>query len=65
MNVSNKVWMWLYQKYGMIRTVQTFNSIKTNNCSCLAVMDDVLLNLWNNECEWWSMNARASKIWNE
>ena len=49
MNVSDEVWMWLYQKYGMIQIVQKFYSIKTNSCSYLAITYDVWLNKWNDE----------------
>ena len=35
------------------------------NWSYLPVTNNVWLNLQNNEWEWWSMNASASKIWNE
>ena len=40
-------------------------SIKTNNCSYLAVTQNGRLNQRNNECEWWIMKLIASKIFNE
>ena len=45
--------------------VQKLYSIKTNNFSYLSVPNYGWLNWWNNECEWWSMNVSALKIWNE
>ena len=43
-------------------TKNVFN--QKNNCSYLAVTDDVRLNWQNNECQWWSMELSESKIWN-
>ena len=63
MNISNLVWMWIHWNYGMSQITQKLYSIKTNNCSYVAVPVDVLLNQWNNECDLWSMNVIASKLW--
>ena len=65
MNVSDELWMWLHQKYKMSRIVRKLYSIKTNNCSYLAVPNSGRLNQWNNKCEWWSTNVITSKIWYE
>ena len=43
-DVSDEVWMWVHQKYGMSRIVKIFYSFETNNCSYLAVPDNGQLN---------------------
>ena len=32
-DVSDEVWMWVHQKYGMSQNVQKYYSLKINNCS--------------------------------
>ena len=65
MNFSDEVWMWVHQKCGIIQIVKKLYSIESNNCYYLIVSEDGQFNWRNNKCEWWSMNVRASKIWNE
>ena len=65
MNVGGDILMWVHRKSGMSQIVQKLYSVKIYKCSYLAVIDNGLLNRGNNECEWWSMNVSASKIWNE
>ena len=64
-NMSDEVWMWLHQTYGMSQIIRNFHLIETNNCSYLSVPGNGRLNQQNNECEWWSMKLSAPKLWNE
>ena len=65
MNVSDEVWMWLHWKYGMIIIIQKLYQIKTDTCSYLDIINDVILNSWNNGCKRWHMNLSALEICNE
>ena len=65
MNASDELGMWVNQNYGMYLIVHKLYSIKTNKCNYLSVTDDGWLNRRNNECDWWSMNMSALKLWNE
>ena len=58
MKESDEIWIRVHQKYDIY-------SIKTNNCCYLDIPDNGQLNWKNNECEWWSMNVSAWKIWND
>ena len=64
-NVSDEVWMWVHQKYGIIGILQKLYSIETKKCSYIAFPDYGILNRQNNECNWCSMNVSAPKVWNE
>ena len=64
MNVSNEVWTWVHQKYGMIPIIKALYSIETNNKIYLTVTNDGQLNWKNNKWEWLSMKVSAAKIWN-
>ena len=64
-NVSDKVWKLVHQKYGTSQIIWKPKSIKTNNWSYLDVTDNGWLNQWNNEYERREMNVSALKIWNE
>ena len=54
----------MHLKYIMTLIIQKLRSIERNKCSYVTATDDVQLNWWNNEWEWWSMKVSASKMWN-
>ena len=65
MNGSYEVWMWVHKKYGVSWIIQHIYLVKTNKFAYLAVPKNGRLDWRRNEWEWWSMNASASKLWNE
>ena len=64
MNDTDEVWRRMHKNYGMSWIIWKFNSVK-NKCTYLYVPKNVQLDQLSNECQWWSMNVSASKLWNE
>ena len=59
-DVSDEVWLWAHQKYGMIQIIQKLYSFETNNWYYLDVPDDGQTNQRNNET--YDLQLTNSKI---
>ena len=51
MNVSDKVWMWVHQKYVISWIIRNLYWGGKNNCTYLDVTNDLWFNQQKNECK--------------